>query len=175
MRKVPFLISPGDADKLISDIKFPKYRMMIQLMYSLALRVGELAVIRICDINFDRKEILINGKGSKERLLPLSAFQLYQLSIFIEKYNPRVYLFENSDRLPYTTRGIRNIVYDSCSFSFGHSLIHPHTLRHCRATGLVNKEVPITKVQRILGHARLETTSVYLHYAVDDLRDALSS
>lgn len=173
MKKVPYIINSVQAEKLIAQISFPKYRFMIKLMYELAIRVGELVSIRKSDIRYEQDHILIRGKGSKQRLLPLTKMQIYQLRVYTSMYPSVEYLFENSWSKAYSTRGVRNIVYDTCQAAFGHYLIHPHTLRHCKATDMVNKEVQITKVQRILGHESLQTTQLYLHYSVDDLREAL--
>jgi len=172
--KVPFIPDKNQVEQMIQQVTFPKYRFMIRFMYELAIRVGELVAIQKADINLQNATIKIRGKGSKQRLLPLTQKQVYQVRCFMAVYPTNVYLLESNKCQPYSTRGVRNIVYDACGNTFGHFLIHPHSLRHSRATGLVNSHVGLWHVQQLLGHSSLQTTSVYLHYAVDDLRSVLS-
>lgn len=174
-KKVPFLLSPNQVEQIIGKVTFPKYRFMIRLLYELAIRVGELVNIQKSDINIESMTVVIHGKGHKQRLLPLTTRQCYQLRCYMSAYPSVKYLFENNKSTAYTTRGVRNIVYDACGNTFGHYLVHPHTFRHSRATNLISHDVGLWHVQQLLGHSSLRTTSVYLHYDVAHLRNAIAN
>jgi len=171
MKKVPKLLTPDQVDTICQQQSYPKYRLMIRLLFELALRVGELVAIKKTDIAIDQATIIINGKGSKQRLLPLTERQVEQLRYYLSMYHPVAYLFENCEQRPYTTHGVYNIVREA---AYKSGLVsHPHALRHSRATSLIDNNTGLWHVQQLLGHSSLQTTSVYLHYAVKHLRKEL--
>lgn len=171
MIKVPIIITPVQLELICYAASYPKYRFIVRLLFELALRRAELINIKIADIDLDQGTVVIEGKGHKQRLLPLTAMQVHQLRIYIRMYKPVTYLFENSDGHHYSGHGIYNIVRQAAQKA--NLTLHPHALRHSRATALVNSHVGIWHVQQLLGHKHLTTTAVYLHYAVDDLRHAI--
>jgi site-specific recombinase XerD len=171
-KKLPQFLSADATRKLIEHVRHLKHRIMIDIMYSLALRVSELTDIRICDIDQDKLIIRIIGKGSRERLLPCNE-RVWSLIIdVLQIYKPKTFLFEDSYGTAFGTRQVRQIVYNAADAAMiGHC--HPHMLRHSKATHLVQKHVDLNRIQRLLGHANLETTAVYLHLETDDLRSVL--
>lgn len=171
-KKLPQFLSTDATRKLIEHVRHLKHRIMIDIMYSLALRCSELCSIRITDIDQDQLTIRIHGKGSRERLLPCNE-RVWSLVIdVLQCFKPKTFLFEDSYGTAFGTRQVRQIVYNAADAAMiGHC--HPHMLRHSKATHLVNKHVDLHRIQRLLGHANIETTCVYLHLATDELRSVL--
>lgn len=171
-KTLPKFLSADATRKLIEHIRFLKHRIMIDIMYSLALRVSELTDIRISDIDQDKLEIVINGKGSRQRRLPCNE-RVWSLIIdVLQTYKPKTFLFEDSFNTAFGTRQVRQIVYNGAANAMiGH--VHPHMLRHSKATHLVKAHVDLNRIQRLLGHANIETTAVYMHLDTTDLRSVL--
>lgn len=174
MTKVPPILSAVQVQQLVAGHKqYPKYQHMIKLFYDLGIRVNELVSIRLSDISSANRTIMIRGKGSKQRVLPLPPMAYEMIKATYNMYVPGTFLFENMNGKPYTTRGVRNIVADAAKKAGLHH-VWPHLIRHSRATNLVNKHVGLWHIQQLLGHSEMRTTSKYLHYAVEDLRKVLS-
>lgn len=173
-KRLPKFLSREKVDKLIDHVSFFRHRAMVLLMYSLALRIQEVVNIRLSDIDEDQLLIHIYGKGNVERIIPLDE-KLWSIIIdVLQIYKPRLYLFEDSHGKPYGTRQLRQIIYQAADTAMiGH--VHPHMLRHSKATHLFNENKSIRAIQALLGHANIETTAIYMGCAVDNLRIALYS
>ncbi|SRR5258707_9110657 len=172
MVKVPPILSPAQVELLCRQPQFYKYKCMIWLLYALALRNSELCLLRQSQIDIIKKIVIIDGKGDKQRRLPLTARMVAVIESVKERYEPLEYLFENCYRQPYTARGLRSIVACAASAA-GLYHVWPHLLRHSRATSLVDNRVEIGQVKQLLGHSDLRTTMIYTHYSVEGLRKVL--
>jgi integrase/recombinase XerC len=180
-KKLPNYINYNDLEVILSipdqsDVLGLRNALILELLYSLGVRVSELINIKLSDIDFYNRRILINGKGSKER------FVLYGsvCSNLLDKYinNSRsVLLKENNDYLllnkfgnKITDRAIRNIINDVVTKSCLKLKISPHTLRHTFATHLLNEGADLKTVQQLLGHSSISTTGIYTHVSNERLR-----
>ncbi|MFN2544308.1 MAG: tyrosine recombinase XerC [Actinomycetota bacterium] len=144
-------------------------RAIFELLYGSGLRVGEICALTIQRIDLDRGRIVVMGKGSKERDLPLSDFassaleEYLALGRHVMAADTSNMLFFNRRRKPMTTRDVRGMVegYRRAKLSDRH--VTPHTLRHSFATHLLEGGADIRAVQELLGHASLATTQRYTH------------
>lgn len=172
-KTLPRFLSREKIDKLIEHVVYFKHRVMIHLMYTLALRNAELCNIKLTDLDEDNQTVRVTGKGARERILPLEEYEWSLIIDVIQKHRPRVYLFEDAFGHRFNTRHIRQIVYDAADRAMiGH--VHPHMLRHSQATHSMNDGMDLVWVQELLGHASPETTRVYTHCNVTGLRNALN-
>ncbi len=106
------------------------------------------------------------GKGSKQREVPMSHNLLMLLTEYYKRYQSSVYLFEgNVPNLPYSASSMAGIVKDAASKAGIKKNVSPHVLRHSFATHMLERGVNLKRVQLLLGHNSMKTTSIYLHLA----------
>jgi site-specific recombinase XerD len=147
--------------------------MLLKCLYYLGLRNSEAQNLNIEDIDLINKNVkVIQGKGKKDRYVPIPGDFAQELRQFIG--DRKGLLFSGRDlggRL--SDRHIRRIVKSyACKANIRkYEEIHPHTLRHSYATHLQNSGVPLNVIQNMLGHARLETTTIYTHMGLDKARE----
>lgn len=166
--RLPTVLSREECKRLFDYTQNVKHKAALLLIYSAGLRVQEISLMKLTDVDAQRKMIYIkNGKGRKPRYVPLSLRLLDTLVLYIEKYRPRVYLFNG--KTPGTPFGktalslaMRNAVKRARIKKEGACL---HTLRHSFATHLLEDGLDIISIKELLGHSRIETTLVYLHVA----------
>ena len=168
--KLPVALSPEQVSTLFAHVSNLKHRTMLITCYSAGLRVGELLQLKCSDIDSSSMSIRIrSGKGLKERYTLLSEYNLKALRQYHKIYRPSEYLFANpSTGLPLTTRTIQQVFKDAKD-----SLRFPpdatiHSLRHSFATHLIRSGTDIATIQKLLGHADITTTAVYLHISTPD-------
>ena len=143
-------------------------RALLELAYGSGLRAGELASLTVNRLNFDEGWVRPFGKGSKERMVPLSDYSIEWLGLYIDNFRQRLLKKKTGKTVFLTNRGnplsrmtIWNIVRDSAVKAGVLSDIHPHTLRHSFATHLLDGGADLRVVQELLGHADIRTTTIY--------------
>jgi integrase/recombinase XerD len=166
-KKLPVVLNYQECKALFRAPSLLKHRVLLALIYSAGLRVGEVSRLRLCDIDSERMMIHIRqSKYAKDRYVPLSPLVLKGLQRYCNAYHPVGYLFNGSKRgSSLSPEGIRWVVYESvrkCGFTKGISV---HTLRHSYATHLLEFGMDIVSIKELLGHGRIETTMIYLHVA----------
>ncbi|MEI6144455.1 MAG: tyrosine-type recombinase/integrase, partial [Candidatus Berkelbacteria bacterium] len=165
-RKVEFL----EATDIIQLIKMPNIssfkglrdRLILELLFSTGLRVSELARLNVGDINLERDEIPVRGKGGKVRVVFLSESAHQILETYIKLIGDTEELILNKlggDRL--TVRSIERIVAKYAKAAGISKHVSPHTLRHTFATDLLINGADLRSVQSLLGHANVSTTQIY--------------
>ncbi len=153
-------------------------RAALELMYGSGLRVGEICSLTLDRVDLDRGRVLVLGKGSKEREVPLSDFAVDALRDYLRQGRSELAptgfpgLFFNRRRKPMSERDVRAMVerYRRVAMSDRH--VSPHTLRHSFATHLLEGGADIRAVQELLGHSSLATTQRYTHVSRSRLFDA---
>jgi integrase/recombinase XerC len=144
-------------------------RAILELMYGSGLRVGEACSLTVDRIDLARERVLVRGKGSKERDLPLSAPSGRALAEYLAAGRPEFTeerggsAFYNRRRKPMTPRDVRAMVEKYRQTVLPDRRLSPHTLRHSFATHLLEGGADIRAVQELLGHASLATTQRYTH------------
>ena len=137
------------------------------LAYSGGLRAQELCNLKIADIDFERMSIHIRqGKGNKDRIVPLSEYMAKGLHQYISADKPAVWLFNGkSSKTNYSSRGISSVMREALKKTKITKQASIHTLRHSYATHLLEQGLNIVTIKNLLGHAEIATTMVYLHIA----------
>jgi site-specific recombinase XerD len=146
---------------------------VLELLYGSGLRVGELCGLRPADVDLAQSQVLVWGKGSKQRLLPMSESSVGAVRDWLEpsraalvtEGTPDDALFLNRRGKRLTPRDVRRIVDRHSA-----SPTHPHALRHTFATHLLDGGADLRAVQELLGHADLATTQLYTHVSKERLR-----
>ena len=168
-----------DAAKRHQDIKYRRLAAMLILMYHCGLRVSELVAAQVNSINFAKKQITVLGKGAKERIIPVSEAALEEIDdyltfrqCFTKDKNNRWLFPSLSAKEGHITRDsfykqLKNLAKETGDASVFQ--ITPHVLRHSFATQLLNHDVDLRSVQKMLGHESIGTTQIYTHVINDDL------
>lgn len=138
------------------------------MLYGCGLRCFELQKLLIKDIDFDRAMVHIRqGKGRKDRYLPLSKHLVRGLRRYLENENPHHWLFNGqqteAQSVPYSQKGVQWVVREARKAAGLQKEVTTHTLRHTYATHLLEDGLDIVSIKELLGHAHLETTLIYLH------------
>jgi site-specific recombinase XerD len=134
------------------------------MLYSTGVRRNELINLRIQDIDFERNIIFVRGgKGKKDRISLLSNNMKIVLNKYLQTYKPNYWLFEGAGRKKYSAESVRNVLHNAAKRAGINKTVTPHMLRHSFATHLLDKGTDIRYIQQLLGHHRLETTSIYTH------------
>ncbi len=153
--------------------------VMLELMYACGLRVSELVSMPENCINFEKKQLLIRGKGSKERLIPVAGQALEQVQdyltyrdYFLKGGRRSVWLFPSkSSASGHVTRDsfFKHLKELAVEAGLDRDKVSPHVLRHSFATHLLNHNADLRAVQKMLGHEDIGTTEIYTHIISDDL------
>ena len=153
-----------------------RYRAAFSIAYSGGLRASEVTHLKVCDIDSDRMLIRVEqGKGRKDRQVMLSPSLLDLLRDYYRETRPRGWLFPGSNRVdPISTRQFHRAFGAARDFAGIKKKISPHTLRHSFATHLLEAGTDIRVIQVLLGHAKLETTTVYAKVATKMIQDVTS-
>ena len=168
-RDLPKTIDFDDLKKMMT-IKSSKYKelrsvLMIELLYSCALRVSELVGINLDDIDMNEGFVKVMGKGGKARFSPMGQTTIEVLKRYV-KQRPNCNtdaLFINQKNLRISTRTVQNIVKNR-ALEVGVSInVHPHMLRHAAATHFLQSSHDLRTVQEFLGHKSIKSTQVYTH------------
>lgn len=157
---------------------FIKDSAIIELLLSTGIRVSELCMLRIKDVNLDEKHILVYGKGAKERLIYLGNRKVISaLNKYKNKFRSKAldydYFFVNKYNERISEQAIRNIIKNYTQKAGISENITPHMFRHTFATMLLEEDVDIRYIQNILGHSSISTTQIYTHISTNKQKDIL--
>jgi len=166
--KLPHFLSKEEAQKLISACKSPKQKALVELFYSSGLRLEELRMLKLSDIDAKNNRIFVrNGKGRKDRFTLLSKRVVQTLRNYYRacEVKPVIYLFEGlTPEKPMWAGSIQHSVRLAYKYAgLSHKGHKVHALRHSFATHLLDSGVDIHTIKELLGHADIKTTMVYLH------------
>ena len=173
-KKLPTVLSKEEVWRMLKAAKLLKHRILIGLLYGCGLRCLEVRSLRLADLDFDRKQLkVVQGKGKKDRYVPLSEHLIRGLEKYIEAEKPEEYLFGSniSGRAGgdfdsrYSQRGVQWAVKQVSKEAGILKDVHVHTLRHSFATHLLEDGMDIVTLKNLLGHENLETTMEYLQIA----------
>jgi len=185
-RRLPTVLSREEVARLINAAGTLFRRTLLMTLYATGMRRSELARLKVSDIDSQRMIIrVVEGKGGKDRDLPLSPALLQTLREYWRWRKPRLYLFPTRTRQHSLDQPISDkTVWIACSDAARRAGIRkrvtPHTLRHSWATHLLEAGTDLRTIQVLLGHGDLETTAQYLHLsqrhlqAVNNPLDSLS-
>jgi len=182
--KLPEVLSVTEIDLMINAIDLSKpeghrNKAIIETMYGCGLRVSELVNLRLTDIHYEEGYIIVNGKGNKQRLVPVSGKALKEIDIYKQDRN-RLTVIKDQNVLFLNRRGskltramIFTVIKDLAARAGIRKNISPHTFRHSFATHMIEAGADLRAVQEMLGHESILTTEIYTHIDRSYLRDTL--
>lgn len=143
------------------------------MLYATGVRVSELVNIKLSDIDFNNKRIVVCGKGNKERVVYYGDYAKEVLDKYLETHirKDNNYLFLNSKGEQITDGGIRYIIDNIMKKLSIKTHVTPHVLRHTFATDMLNNGCDIKVVQELLGHSSLKATEIYTHVTNERLKE----
>jgi len=174
-QKLPEILSREEVWRLLAAPPHPRHRLLLTTVYAAGLRVSEAIALKVSDIDADRMTILIEqGKGAKDRYVPLAARLWQDLRAYWKTAPPQVWLFANRPG----TRPIDITAQKICTLAKLRAGIQKqggiHALRHAFATHLLEAGTDLHTVQRLLGHRQISTTMRYFHLSQGRLVDTRS-
>lgn len=181
---LPKVLSIKEVDELLNQPNLGtldgfRDKTMLEMLYATGMRVSELINVLVANVDLKMQYVIVSGKGSKERMLPLGRTALRYLKQYLEVVRPQL-LHGNGDEVkelfvtswggPMTRQRFYELI-----IAYGRSAgiekkITPHMLRHSFATHLLNNGTDLRVVQELLGHADISTTQIYTHLDVERLR-----
>lgn len=180
-KKLPHYLTYDEVEELLrvtsgDDIFDIRDNMIIELLYSTGLRVGELVNIKLKDIDYNEKSIKVLGKGSKERIVYFGTPALNKLKRYLDirpdiindPSNPYLLINKRGNKLQ--ERAVRSIFEGIIKKNHLSIEFSPHTLRHTYATHMLDEGMDIKSVQELLGHSSISTTGIYTHISNEHLR-----
>lgn len=178
-KRIPRVIGVDEVYELLNSAHGEELslrdRAILEIIYSSGLRVSEVVNIKLTDINFDAGFITVKGKGSKERVVPVSEMTLQTVKRYINELRPSILRKKNSPLLFLAKGGkqmTRQRVWQLIKrYSKGLSIsISPHTLRHCFASHLLDGGADLRALQKMLGHTDISTTQIYTKVTPERLK-----
>lgn len=177
-KKLPTVLSMNEVRRLLESIPNLKHRVLLTLVYSSGLRIGEAVRLKRSDIDPERRTVHIRqGKGKKDRYTVLSSAAYELLDSYLKRNDVDSYLFPSGDHLerPITVRSVQ-LMFARAKLKAGISKpATVHTLRHSFATHLLEGGTDLRYIQELLGHVSPKTTEIYTHVSIRDIRRIKSS
>lgn len=164
---LPVVLSQQECKELFKSPRSLKHRYLLAFAYGSGLRMNELRMLKIADVDLDRKQIHVrSGKGKKDRYVVLSNLLIQKFHTYLSEVKPQVYLFEGlTPREPMGARSIQYVIVEALRKTDIKKKVSMHTLRHTFATHLLEDGIDVHSIQRQLGHSDIKTTIIYLHVA----------
>ncbi len=185
-RHLPEVLTVDEIDRMIDCIDLSKpegqrNRAIIETLYGCGLRVTELVTLQLSQLFLEERYVIIQGKGNKQRLVPISPVAIEQIALYLEqtrshqvaKRGSEDILFLNRRGAMLTRQMIFHIVKQLCELAGIRKVISPHTLRHSFATHLLEGGANLRAIQQMLGHESITTTEIYVHIDRTRLRDEI--
>lgn len=183
-KTLPKYLSIEEVDNLL-DIKLVtpfdyRNKTILELLYATGLRATELINLDLINIDISNMVVKVYGKGSKERIVPLSKIAVNYLDLYINKYRPMMFvknqkstdaLFLNNHGQRMTRQGLYKIIGEIARIKKIDKEITPHVLRHSFATHMIECGADIRSVQELLGHENVVTTEIYTHIANNFIKE----
>jgi site-specific recombinase XerD len=161
-RRLPDTPKPAEVEAALDALEGDgplavRNRALVELVYSAGLRASEAVGLNLADVDFDREQLHVRGKGGKERMVPLGEEAAHMLARYLHEARPQL------------ARGAENAVFLSArgkrldTSTLRRVFAHPHRLRHAFATHLLEGGADLRTIQELLGHSSLSTTQLYSH------------
>jgi integrase/recombinase XerC len=185
-KKLPKIIHDEEIERLFKSIDqnthlgYRNY-VLLDLLFSCGLRASEVVEMKIIDIRLNQNQILVHGKGSKDRYVPLHDHLVHEIRHYLTYVRPSLIakgpntfvdeVFINYKGTPLTVRGLQIILKKIIENSGETYKIHPHMMRHAFATTLLNHGADLRVVQELLGHEHLKSTQIYTQVSAEILKE----
>jgi len=174
--KLPNVLSKKEVKAIIDNIRNKKHKALISLIYACGLRRSEVLKLRFRHIDSNRHVLLIiDAKGKKDRVVPISEKVIDMLREYYKEYTPEVYLFEGQKRgHPYSEESLKKVLEVAVKKARIYKPVTPHWLRHSYATHLLEAGTDLRYIQELLGHTSSRTTEIYTHVTDKSLQKIAS-
>ncbi|MGN1322469.1 MAG: site-specific tyrosine recombinase/integron integrase [Bacilli bacterium] len=179
-KKIPEFLTLEEVSSLLNfevNNEFEaRNKAILELLYSSGLRISELTILELSNIDLDECLVRVMGKGSKERIVPLGDYAIDALKEYIYFYRPMLnknnssYVFLNNRGGVLSRQFIFKVIKEECIKKGIRKNVSPHTLRHTFATHLLKNGADLRIIQELLGHENLSTTQIYTHLTNDKLK-----
>lgn len=175
-RNLPDVFLVSEVERLLGAVRNQKHRAALSLMYACGLRRSELIALKIADVDSKRRVLKVReGKGNKDRLVPLPQSMIDMLRAYYRVYRPKVYLFEGvTAGTPYSETSLREAFVLAMKNAQINKKLSLHSLRHSYATHLLESGVDLRYIQVLLGHRSSRTTEIYTHVSSQALEQIAS-
>jgi site-specific recombinase XerD len=162
--RLPVVLSEEEADLIYTKITNLKHKCIFAVLYSTGIRIDELINLKILDIDNNRNLIRIEqGKGNKDRNVPLDVDVFELLNDYYRQYNPSIYVFNGQFSNQYSSSSVQQFLNKYTNLSGIKKHVHPHTLRHSCFTHMYENGIGLPTIQKIAGHKSIKTTMIYTH------------
>ena len=179
--QLPTILSQEEVERLIDAANTPFHRTLLMVLYATGVRRAELTHLKVTDVDSQRMVIHVRGgKGRKDREVMLSPKLLVELREHWRRLRrkPSVWLFpghyDHCGDGPIDTKTVWHACQQAAQRAGLRKAVHPHTLRHCFATHLLEAGADLRTIQMLLGHRDLEETTIYLHVSKQRLDATVS-
>lgn len=184
-RHLPEVLSVEEIDRIIRCVDLSakegqRNKAMVETLYSCGLRVSELVTLKLSNCYFDEEYVLVEGKGSKQRLVPISQKAIREIQLWMPDRNALDIKKGQEDFVFLNRRGsglsrsmVFRIVQELAGLAGITKTISPHTFRHSFATHLLEGGANLRVIQQMLGHESIQTTEIYTHMDKTYLRDQI--
>lgn len=171
-RKLPNVLSKEEVKRIIEAPTNLKHRVMLSLLYACGLRRSELLNLRPGNVDSKRGLLIIlNAKGQKDRVVPISNKTIELLREYYKTYKPKVWLFEGqTPGTGYSEQSLQSVLKQSVEKANIKKPVTLHWLRHSYATHLLESGTDLRFIQELLGHKSSKTTEIYTHVSTDSLK-----
>lgn len=166
-QRIPELLTRADIRRIIGACRNPKHRMLLELTYGCGLRVSEVVVLRVRDIDGERGLLrVVQAKGARDRMVTLPTTLLQHLRDYWTQWRPQEWLFPSlrGGRGPIGITTAQRIFTGAKRRAGIDKVGGIHSLRHAFATHQLENRLPVHELQRLLGHRHLQSTERYLHW-----------
>jgi len=152
---------------------------ILELLYATGIRVSELCELKLSNVDFNGRLLLVHGKGDKDRLIPLGEFVIDAIQSYLEEARSGLLrkskidtdvVFLNNKGAALTPRGVRDILTRLTQSTSKNIKLAPHMIRHTFATHLLDHGADLRSVQELLGHVNLSSTGIYTHVSKEQLK-----
>lgn len=174
--KLPNVLSMEEVKAILTAPKNQKHRAMLSLIYACGLRRSELLHLKPIDIDSKRNLLIIrNGKGRKDRIVPLSDKLIKMLREYYVIYRPEVWMFEGQNKGDqYSEQSLQSVLKQSVVKCNIKKPVTLHWLRHSYATHLLERGTDLRYIQELLGHKSSKTTEIYTHVSTKSIQQIKS-
>lgn len=175
-KKLPTVLTIPELKAIFKQTRPGRNRLLLQFLYSTGCRVSESVNMKVNEIDFDSLTANVRGgKGNKDRVVILSQKWVGKAKSYLNRKKVESpYLFSKKNGKPLSTDTVERIVRNAAKKAEIHKRVTPHVLRHSFATHLLEGGENIRKIQVLLGHANLSTTSIYTHVSKEELKKVQS-
>lgn len=173
-KRLPMVLSTSEVERLLEVTTDLMHKTILMTFYATGMRLEELRLLRVQNIDSKRMMLKFMGKGKRERYVPLSPVLLNQLRIYWKAYKPDDFFFQSKFKEPYHRRSIQCMFADAKKLAEVKKQGGVHMLRHSFATHLFEANVPAFIIQKLLGHQNISTTQKYVHIANNTITSVTS-